>query len=143
MDGSTLIGIGVHRVVYDDIPWMMSLAYERYGPYDPGGALLFLLQGLKSESTVMLRSYRKDAFLIASWIAAPWWPNKRECHLVFLCARTGAHWQAVKLLRESIVWARLQGCTRWRFHSDTENDIGALCRLLKAREDSPRYVIDL
>lgn len=131
------------RITADDIPWILSLGYERYGPYDPGGVLLMLLQGLRSEATLMIRSEPKNAVLVANYVTPPWYPNRRECHVMFLVSKSGAHWQAMKLLRESVAWARLQGCARWRFHSETAHDVGALCRYVGAREDSPRYVVDL
>lgn len=122
---------------------MFSLAYERYGPYEPGGTLLFVLQALNSPGAMILRNEARTAFLVASTVAPPWWPKQKECHVVMLCTKAGAHWQGVKLLRESIGWARLQGCVRWRFHSETGHSVDALCRRVGARADSLRYVIDL
>lgn len=141
MDSGVLIEPAYRRITPDDLPWMMSLAYERYGPYDPGGTLLFLLESLRSPRALMIRS--EDAFLIAATVAPPWYPKQRECHVAFLCAKAGCHWQAIKLLRESVQWARLQGCVRWRFHSETDHDVGALCRRIGASPDTPRYRIDL
>lgn len=142
MDGSQLQP-ACHRVVADDLHWMLSLAHQRYGAYDPGGALNFLLQALNAPNTLMLRSERRDAFLIAATVTPPWYPNKTECHVMVLCAKPGAHWAAIRLLRESVAWAKLRNCVRWRFYSETEHDVGALCRYLGAHADSPRYVIDL
>jgi len=131
------------KVVADDIPWMLSLAHERYGAFDPGGALSFLLQALNSPLTLLLRSCARDAFLIAATVTPPWYPTATECHVMVLCAKPGAHWQAIKLLRGSVEWARLRKCVRWRFHSETQHDVAALCRRIGATPDSPRYVIDL
>lgn len=141
MDGASYLPVRCRTMVHDDIPWILSLAHERYGEFDPGGALTFLLQALRSPITLMLRT--ESAFLIANHVAPPWWPKRRECHVMFLCAGEGAHWQAVGLLRESVAWARLQGCVRWRFHSETGFAVDALCRRVGAHEDSPRYAIDL
>lgn len=132
----------LHRpIVYDDIPWILSLAHERYEGWDPGGALTFLVQALRSPTTLLIRSDR--AFLIANHVAPPWYPKRRECHVMAVCAFPGAHWQAIGLLRESVTWAKQQGCVRWRCHSETAHDIGALCRRAGAHADSPRYVLDL
>lgn len=142
MDGS-VIAASQHRVVADDIPWMLSLAHQRYGSFDPGGALNFLLQALRSPDLLMLRDQHKTSFLIAATVTPPWYPDKSECHVMVLCAKPGAHWAAVRLLRESMAWAKLRNCLRWRFYSETGQDVGALCRYLGATPDSPRYVIDL
>lgn len=91
----------------------------------------------------MIRSEQCDAFLIASIVAAPWYPKRKELHVMGFCAREGAYWRAVRLLRESVIWAREHGCVRWRFHSETKYDVSALCRYVGAHQDSPRYVIDL
>lgn len=131
------------KVTVDDLPWMLTLAHERYGAFDPGGALTFLLQALNSPVTLMLCAPKCDAFLIAAHVTPPWYPDRRECHVMVLCAKPGAHWQAIKLLRGSLEWARLHNCVRWRFHSEREQDVGALCRYVGAHADSPRYVIDL
>lgn len=131
------------RIVAGDIPWILSLASERYRQFDPGGALTFLIQALQSQTTLMIRTEQKSAFLIASTVSAPWYPKELDCHVMGFCAKPGAHWQALKLLRESVAWAKLQGCVRWRFHSETEHDVGALCRRVGARQDSPRYLIEL
>ena len=80
---------GLRRIILDDIPWMLSLAYERYGPYDPGGVLLFLLQAHKSPDMLLLRT--AQAFLVANRVAPPWWPKRFECHVMGLCAKAGAH----------------------------------------------------
>lgn len=141
MDGANYQEAPFRKLVFDDIPWILSLAHERYEGWDPGGTLTFLVQALRSPTMLMIRSER--AFLIANHIAPPWYPKRRECHVMALCAYPGAHWQGIGLLRESIAWARLHQCVRWRFHSETEHAVGALCRRVGAREDSPRYVLDL
>lgn len=99
-----------------------------------------MLQALNASHMLMLRN--DQAFLVANHVAPPWYPKRRECHVMALCAREGAHWQALKLLRESVEWARLQGCVRWRFYSETDHDVGVLCRRLGADQET-RYVIDL
>lgn len=141
MDGSNFQASGSRRMTFDDIPWVLSLAHERYQGWDPGGALVFLIQALKGPNMLLLRTH--DAFLVGNHVAPPWYPKRRECHVMALCAKPGAHWQAVRLLRESIDWARTHDCVCWRFHSETMHDVGALARYLGAQADTPRYVIDL
>lgn len=142
MDGS-LIRPTVSRATVDDIPWILSLAHERYEAFDPGRVLVFLLETLKAPTAIILKGDHQDAVLIASTVVPPWHPKRKECHVLFLFARPGAHWQAVKLLRACISWARLQGCVKWRFHSDTSHDVGALARRVGARENKPMYVLEL
>lgn len=143
MDATNYQQTGIRRIEVADFAWMMTLAHERYDSYDPGGALRFALQAVNAPAVLGICSREMDAFLVASHVAPPWDPKRKECNVLMVCAAPGAHWQAVKLLRECIAWARLQGCVRWRLHSDTEHDIRAIARRLGAYEDTPRYVIDL
>lgn len=131
------------KVEVADLPWVLSLGYECYGPYDPGGVLRFLLGAVNSPDILAIRSEDKNAALCASIVIPPWYPKAPECNVLLICARKGSHWQAVKLLRESISWARLRGCVVWRFHSDSKHGVGALALRVGAREDTTRYVMDL
>lgn len=141
MDGTNYQPLTSRAIVFDDIPWILSLAHERYEGWDPGGALTFLVQALRSQTMLLIRTER--AFLIANHVAPPWYPKRRECHVMAACAYPGAHWQALTLLRESVTWAKQQGCVRWRFHSETRYRVGALCHRVGAKADSPRYVLEL
>jgi len=134
--------VAYRDLTFDDMPWVLSLAHKRYPTFDPGGALRFLAIVIPAPQALTIRS--EGAFLIASHVAAPpWYPDQPECHVMALCAEAGAHWEAARLMRRSVAWAREQGCVRWRFHSETEHLIGALAERVGARKDSPRYVIDL
>jgi hypothetical protein len=123
-----------------DLPWALSLAYGRYAPFDPGAGAIFYLNCLKSEVTLKIR--RSQAFLIATTVGVPWRPVEREAHVLVLCAAEGHHWQAVGLLRESLRWARSQGCRHWRFSSDTTYPVDALCRRIGAKRET-RYSAEL
>lgn len=131
---------GVRACTAADLPWVMSLAYRRYGSYDPGKILVFLLNVMQNQQALFLRA--DGAFIIAS-ATEPIWGNELECHVVFLCAAEGAHWQAVQLLQESVEWARAKGCRKWQFGSETENDIGALAKRVGAQPGWPRYWMEL
>lgn len=123
-----------------DLPWALSLAYDRYAPFDPGAGAIFYLNCLKSEVTLKIR--RSHAFLIATVNAPAWRPVEKEAHVLVLCAVEGYHWQAVNLLRESLSWARGQGCRHWRFSSDTTYPVDALCRRIGAKREA-RYLVEL
>jgi hypothetical protein len=135
-------GVPPYRtLVLDDLPWCLSLGHRRYGSYDPGGALSFLAAAFRAPLMLCIRT--DNAFLVASSVTAPWRPKEPECHVMVLCAEQGAHWEAARLLRRSVAWAREQGCVRWRFHSETSNMVDSLCVWVGAKQDSPRWVLDL
>lgn len=123
-----------------DLPWVMSLAYRRYGPYDPGKVLRFLVSAIDDPKGLLLRS--DEAFLIAS-AYEPMWSNTPECNVLFLCAEEGAHWQTISLLQTSIDWARAKACCKWWLGSETESDIGALAKRVGAEPTWPRYKLEL
>lgn len=123
------------------MPFVLSLSYERYRAFDPGRTLLWLLQIIKAPNALAIRG--EHAFLIAHTTTPAWHPNETECHILFLCAAPGYHWQAVKLLRQSIAWARERQCVRWWFSSETPSDIGPLALRVGARASVVRYQLDL
>lgn len=123
-----------------DLPWALSLAWDRYmTPFDPGAAVLFYLNVLKSPISYKRRT--SGAFVMGTIVTAPWQPAVKEFHGLVLCAARGHHWQAVSLLRDSAVWAHKHGCARWWFTSD-QGAIDTLCRRIGAKREA-RYVIDL
>lgn len=138
-----LTSLASPKVEVADLPWVLSLGYECYGPYDPGGVLQFLLGAINNPNILAIRSEDKNAALAAHINIPPWYPKSPECNVLLVCARKGSHWQAVKLLRESVAWARLRGCVIWRFHSDSVHDVGALAKRVGARNDTARYIMDL
>jgi len=71
----------------------------------------------------------------------PWLPAEPECIELFVCADDGKMWQALKLLRDSIDWARKRRCAMWRLSSDTDSDLVGLAKRLGVTEISPRYTI--
>jgi hypothetical protein len=123
----------------NDLPWGLSLAWERYAPFDPGAASQFYINVLKSQATFKVRT--DHAFLIAMITTIPWKPTEKECNILILCAEEGYHWEAVHLMRRSISWSEENGCARWWFASDTEHKVDALCRRVGAMTAHPRYFI--
>lgn len=71
----------------------------------------------------------------------PWTPSETECNVAALCADDGAMYEALKLLRWSIEWAKLRKCAYWGFSSDTDYDFKMLANRLGAQEISPRYIM--
>lgn len=127
------------ELTINDLPWGLSLAWERYAPFDPGAASQFYINVLKSNVTFKRRTDR--AFIIAMTNTVPWRPSEKECHVIMLCAHEGAHWEAVHLLRQSVTWMEEQGCARWWFTSDTDHDVSVLCRRVGAMRAHQRYFI--
>ena len=127
----------------DDLPWILSLAHRRYtNTPDPGTSLAWLAKVILSPQWALaIRS--EGAFLAALLEAPPWWPNERECHVAVLVADKGCHWQAVRLLRDSIAWARGKGCCRWWLSSETYYDFEMLARRVGAKPRVMKYEIAL
>ena len=137
MEASTLI----RTVALGDLPWLLSLAHERYRDFDPGRTLAWLAQTLQNE---WMRAERSDdAFCISSILTPAWHPKEPECHVLFLCTAEGKHWQGISLLRSSIAWAKGKGCVRWWFSSETEHSIEQLALRVGAQPSVMRYKLDL
>jgi hypothetical protein len=71
----------------------------------------------------------------------PWLPADAECNVIFVCADDGAMWEALRLLRDSLAWARNRKCALWRLSSDTEFEFPGVAKRLGCTEISPRYLI--
>lgn len=140
MHGS-LKPLGVRKVEIGDLPWLLSLADKRYRHFDPGTTLAWLAGIIQNPQALVSRT--DDAFVIAIYTTPAWHPAEPECHVHFLCAAEGCHWQAMKLLRETVAWARGHGCVRWWFSSETQYEIGPLAKRLGARPRVMRYCLDL
>lgn len=124
----------------EDLPWALALAWKRYPPFHPGAAVNFYQAALKTPTALKLRC--EHAFLIGNIVTPAWRPDDHEFHMLVLCAVEAHHWDAIKLLRESVQWARSQGCKRWWFSSDTTYEVEALCRRIGATRQM-RYRIEL
>lgn len=141
MDGSLVQKPRIRLVTADDLPWLLSLASERYRHFDPGRTLVWLINVLRNPNMRITRM--EDAFCICSILTPAWHPKESECHVLFLCAAKGAHWQALNLLRESTHWARERECVRWWFCSETDNKIDALAKRVGAEPAVMRFKLDL
>ena len=131
----------LRRIGVDDLPFVLSLGYERYRPFDPGRMLLWLATMLKSPDTLAIRT--NHAFLIGSIATPIGQPNERGFHVLYICAAPWYHWEAVKLLRDSVSWSRGCGCQEWWVSSETDVDIEPLARRMGAKPAVMRYKLDL
>ena len=131
----------LRRIGFDDVPWTLSLAHKRYRSFDPGLTLTWLIAIIRSPTALAIRS--DHAFVIVTITTSAWWPDEPECHTMFVCAAAGHHWETVKLLRQSISWARGRGCVRWWFSSETDCNIEALALRVGAAPRVMRYCVDL
>ena len=82
-----------------------------------------------------------NAFQITMLSVMPWLPAEPEAILIFACADEHQGMQVVRLLRDSIAWARGRRCAIWRLSSDTDADLLLIAKRLGASEISPRYCI--
>ena len=125
----------------EDVPWALSLAHRRYShPWDPGGGLTSFLNAIQSPNALVLRN---DHGFLGAYVNFPGWrPQQRDCMVVVICTEEGHHWEAVQMLRYSVVWAREQKCTRWFLGGDGEKSLAALARRVGAGS-MPVYRVEL
>ena len=128
-------------ITFDDIPWVLSLAYKRYRPFDPGTTLTWLVGILRRPDALAIRT--DHAFLIANIVTGIWQPDERDCHVIFCCAADKHHWEAVRLVKQSVTWARGTGCRKWWFSSETPYSVEQIALRVGAKPDVTRYSIDL
>ena len=127
-----------------DIQWLLFLGKKRYGDGFDYVTVEGWFRNIVLKSPLMFYPIRTaNAFLIAMLSVNPWTPSEFECNTVLICADDGAMWEAVKLLRASIEWARARKCKRWRMSSDTEYDLAPMAKRLGAIELSPRFTIEM
>ncbi|HEX3525154.1 MAG TPA: hypothetical protein VHT52_24080 [Stellaceae bacterium] len=111
--------------------------------YDPPGAEGWLRNIVLKNPLMFLPQRTANAFLISMISVKPWTPADYECNVAALCADDGALWEAMKLIRWSVEWARLRKCTTWSMMSDTDYDFTMLARRIGATEASPRFQMRL
>jgi hypothetical protein len=95
----------------------------------------------RQPNTLVIRTQR--AYLISNILTPAWHPQEPECHVLFLCAEPKAHWDAMRLVRENVRWAREKGCVRWWICSETEHSIEAFAKRMGAAAALTRYRLDL
>lgn len=128
----------------EDLPWLTYLCKKRYSHDFDSETTTAWFKNIVLKSPLMFYAIRtQDAFCITLISVTPWLPNSIEANMVFLCADDDCMWQAIRLLRSSIDWAKRRHCTLWRLSSDTDYDLSPLAMRLGATEQTPRYILHL
>lgn len=127
----------------NDLPWLIYLGKKRYGAEYDYSTVENWYRNIVLKSPLMFHAARtQNAFAISMLSTLPWTPSEFECNVIFICADDGAMWQAMKLLRDSIAWAKKRKCKCWRLSSNTEHELHAMALRLGAREISPRFTLE-
>lgn len=127
-----------------DLQWLNFLFRKKYDSgFDPLTTEAWY-RNVVLKTPVMFHAIRlTNSFAISMLSCLPWLPNEFECNVICVCADDGAGWEAIRLLRASIAWARSRKCRRWRITSDTEYDLGSMAKRLGATEITPRFTLEL
>lgn len=127
-----------------DIYWVVWLGRKRYPHnYDPVGAEGWLRNNVLKQPLMFFAQRTQNAFCVSMISLKPWTPTESECHVAAICADDGAMFEALKLVRWSIEWAKSRKCVSWAISSDTEYDFEMLARRVGAETISPRFIIKL
>lgn len=128
----------------NDIQWLIFLGKKKYGNDWDDATTEGWFRNIVLKSPLMFRSVRTDsAFSISMISTLPWAPSEFECNVVLVCADDGAMWQAFKLMRDSVAWAKKRKCSRWKLSSDTDVDLYQMAMRLGAKRISPRFTLEL
>jgi hypothetical protein len=128
----------------NDIQWLIFLGKKRYGDRWDQATTEGWFRNIVLKSPMMFRPVRTaNAFAISMLSTLPWLPSEFEANVVFVCADEGCMWEAFKLMRDSIEWAKKRRCVRWRMQSDTEVDLYQMALRLGAKQISPRFTLEL
>lgn len=121
---------------------MLEVGNRRYGNQYDRLATEGWVRNIVLKGPMMFLAVRTDdAFLIAMLSTTPWTPSTPECNVALVAADEGCMWQAVKLLRFSIDWAKKRKCSLWRLSSETHYDLGPIAHKLGATEPNTRWVL--
>jgi len=128
----------------NDLPWLIFLCKKKYGNQYDEATCEGWFRNIVLKSPLMFHAVRTaNAFAISMISTLPWAPAEFECNIVFVCADDGHMWEAFKLMRDSVAWARKRKCSRWRLTSETDVDLFQMARRLGATEISPRFTLVL
>lgn len=132
----------IRNLTENDLPWLTYLCKRRYSNRYDSSATENWFRNIVLKSPLTFHYTRTDnAFQISMLSLMPWLPAEPECSVIFACAEEGYGWDVIRLMRDSIEWARRRRCTVWRLSSDTEVDFVALAKRLGCDEISPRYIM--
>lgn len=136
--------VNLRLLTEQDLTWAVWLGRKRYPKnYDPIGAEGWLRNIVLRNPLSFFAQRSENAFCVSMLSVKPWTPTDNECSVAALCADDGALWEALKLVRWSLEWARNRKCVSWCLSSDTEYNFEMLARRLGADEVSPRFIIRL
>ena len=125
-----------------DIPWLNYLCKKRYSNrYDSSTTENWFRNIVLKSPLTFYPTRMSDSFQITMLSVMPWLPAEPEAIVLFVCADDGKLYQAVKLMRDSIEFARKRRCAVWRLSSDTDIELVAMANRLGVTEISPRYCI--
>jgi hypothetical protein len=128
----------------NDLPWLIYLGKKRYGTNFDYTTVEGWYRNIVLKSPLMFHCARMpNAFCISMISTVPWAPSEFEVNVIFICAEEGAMWEAMRLLRDSVAWAKTRKCCRWRVSSNTEYDVCAMAKRLGATEITPRFSMEL
>lgn len=131
-------------ITENDIFWVVWLGRKKYPKnYDPAGAEGWLRNIVLKNPMMFFAERTQNAFCVSMMSVKPWTPSEQECNIAAFCCDDDAMWEGMKLIRDSIEWARNRKCVSWTVNSDTENDFTMLARRVGATELSPRFSIRL
>lgn len=126
----------------NDLPWLYDICRRRYShKYDPYSTEGWFRNIVLKNPLMFLPQRMPNAFAISMLTVLPWLPSDFNANMIFVCAEENCGWEALKLLRSSIAWAKDRKCKTWGLASDTAVDLSALAHRLNAEEIWPRYVI--
>jgi hypothetical protein len=128
-----------------DLKWLNYLFAKKYPPpqYDPITTEAWF-RNVVLKAPLMFHPCRlANSFAISMMTCVPWLPAEFEVHVICVCADDGYMWEAIRLMRASIAWARQRKCKRWRLSSDTDFELGGMAKRLGATEITPRYMLEL
>ena len=134
----------VRLMTEDDLPWLKDLCLRRYSHrYEPESTENWFRQLVLKNPLLFLAIRTDNAFSISLISCLPWLPSEFEVNVIFLCAEHGEMWQALKLCRYSIDWARRRKCHVWRLASETGYDLSMISKRLGCKELTARYSLRL
>lgn len=124
----------------DDLPWLIQVSRKRYAAKFDEEATIGWFRNICLKAPLLFHPIRTDhSFCITMLTVMPWLPTEWEAHVIFICADHHAGWEALKLLRASVDWARRRKAAVWRICSETDYDLTPLARRLGAEELSHRF----
>ena len=134
----------VRVITEDDIPWMRAVGARRYSQdkFDHEGTEGWVRNIVLKQPLLFLPIRTDNAFLVAMLCCVPWMPAEFETNVVMVCADHGYMWEALRLLRVSVEWAKRRKCSSWRLTSEND-DLTLLAHRIGAKEVSPRFMLRL